>query len=163
MSRTLKKLPNDPKIYRAFPISTIHPPSPTPTPYIYQPSVRKTIHSPSSSSSTAPFIHVVSLKGAFLYVAPSVRRVLVGAGDLVGKSVAGTSTPEDVVPLMRGVEGGSARSGRLGIGNFRVIPYLGAETTKVSGWGGRAVVPAVQGRWTCCPRTQNRGSCWVGE
>ncbi|GLB43253.1 putative PAS domain containing protein [Lyophyllum shimeji] len=44
------------------------------------------------------FIHVVSLKGAFLYVAPAVTRVLSYApGELVGKA----THPEDVVPLER--------------------------------------------------------------
>ncbi|KAI0792590.1 hypothetical protein C8Q75DRAFT_804955 [Abortiporus biennis] len=48
------------------------------------------------------FVHVVSLKGAFLYVAPTVRRVLgYEPEDLVGKTIAEFCHPADVVPLMR--------------------------------------------------------------
>ncbi|KAF5323281.1 hypothetical protein D9619_013494 [Psilocybe cf. subviscida] len=48
------------------------------------------------------FIHVVSLKGDFLYVAPSVRRVLgFEAAEMQGKGLASYAHPEDVVPLMR--------------------------------------------------------------
>lgn len=55
------------------------------------------------------FIHVVSLKGNFLYVAPSVRRVLGYEPDeMVGKSLSDYAHPEDVVPLMRELKEGSA-------------------------------------------------------
>ncbi|KAF8887561.1 hypothetical protein BD779DRAFT_1470652 [Infundibulicybe gibba] len=55
------------------------------------------------------FIHVVSLKGSFLYVAPSVRRVLgYEPEELVGKSIADFTHPEDVVPLMRELKESSA-------------------------------------------------------
>ena len=53
-------------------------------------------------SHTPDFIHVVSLKGAFLYVAPAVTRVLGYApSDLLGCSMADLAHPEDVVPLER--------------------------------------------------------------
>lgn len=48
------------------------------------------------------FVTVVSLKGAFLYVAPAVRRVLGYAPDeLVGRSLTELCHAADVVPLMR--------------------------------------------------------------
>lgn len=48
------------------------------------------------------FVHVVSLKGAFLYVAPNVKRILgYGPEELVGKSINEFAHPADVVPLMR--------------------------------------------------------------
>ncbi|GLB41991.1 putative PAS domain containing protein [Lyophyllum shimeji] len=48
------------------------------------------------------FIHVVSLKGAFQYVAPAVTRVLeYTPSELVGKSLADLAHPEDIVPLER--------------------------------------------------------------
>ncbi|KAG1730863.1 uncharacterized protein EDB91DRAFT_1307338 [Suillus paluster] len=48
------------------------------------------------------FIVVLSLKGAFLYVAPSVRLVLGYEPDeLVGKSISDYCHPADLVPLMR--------------------------------------------------------------
>ncbi|TFK37934.1 PAS domain-containing protein, partial [Crucibulum laeve] len=55
------------------------------------------------------FVHVVSLKGSFLYVAPSVRRVLgYEPEEMVGKSIADFTHPEDVVPLMRELKESSA-------------------------------------------------------
>ncbi|KIK32481.1 hypothetical protein CY34DRAFT_19021 [Suillus luteus UH-Slu-Lm8-n1] len=48
------------------------------------------------------FIVVLSLKGAFLYVAPSVRLVLgYEPEELVGKSISDYCHPADLVPLMR--------------------------------------------------------------
>ena len=52
--------------------------------------------------SSPDFIHVLSLKGFFLYVAPSIRNVLGFEPDeLVGKSIADYCHPADLVPLMR--------------------------------------------------------------
>ncbi|PSR70762.1 hypothetical protein PHLCEN_2v13382 [Hermanssonia centrifuga] len=48
------------------------------------------------------FVHVLSLKGTFLYVAPSVQRVLgYQPEDLVGKSITDFCHTADTVPLMR--------------------------------------------------------------
>ena len=48
------------------------------------------------------FIHVLSLKGFFLFVAPSIRNVLgLEADELVGESIAEYCRPADLVPLMR--------------------------------------------------------------
>lgn len=48
------------------------------------------------------FLHVVSLKGAFLYVAPAVRLVLgYDPDELVGRSLSEFCHPADCVPLMR--------------------------------------------------------------
>lgn len=55
------------------------------------------------------FVHVLSLKGVFLYVAPSVCRVLGYAPEeLVGKSIADICHPADLVPLMRELKEASA-------------------------------------------------------
>jgi len=55
------------------------------------------------------FIHVVSLKGSFLYVAPSVKRILgYHPIELVGKSLSDICHPADVVPLMRELKESSA-------------------------------------------------------
>ena len=52
--------------------------------------------------SNPDFVHVLSLRGSFLYVAPSVKRVLgYAAEDLVGKAVSDYCHPADLVPLMR--------------------------------------------------------------
>lgn len=54
------------------------------------------------------FVLVLSLKGAFLYVAPSVRLVLgYEPEDLVGKSISDICHPADLVPLMRELKEGS--------------------------------------------------------
>nr|BAO20282.1 white collar protein 1 [Grifola frondosa] len=59
--------------------------------------------------STPDFIHVVSLKGAFLYVAPAVRRVLgYDPDDLVGRSLTEFCHAADIVPLMRELKEASA-------------------------------------------------------
>ena len=48
------------------------------------------------------FVHVLSLRGSFLYVAPSVRRVLgYAAEDLAGKEISKYCHPDDLIPLMR--------------------------------------------------------------
>lgn len=61
------------------------------------------------------FIHVLSLKGSFLYVAPSVRRVLgFEAEELIGKSIADYCHPADLVPLMRELKESSTVSGAAG-------------------------------------------------
>ena len=52
--------------------------------------------------SAPDFIHVLSLRGLFLYVAPSVKRVLgYAAEDLAGKMISNYCHPADLVPLMR--------------------------------------------------------------
>lgn len=69
------------------------------------------------------FIHVVSLKGSFLYVAPSVRGVLGYEPDeLVGKSIAEFCHPADVVPLMRELKESSAMPGSSLASRDDVLP-----------------------------------------
>ncbi|KAF9266726.1 hypothetical protein L218DRAFT_955835 [Marasmius fiardii PR-910] len=66
------------------------------------------------------FLHVVSLKGAFLYVAPSVRRVLgYEPWELVNRSLVDICHPSDSVPLMRELkESSSTHTGGVsGSGN----------------------------------------------
>ena len=48
------------------------------------------------------FVHVLSLKGLFQYVSPSVRRVLeYEPEDLLNKNISDICHPSDIVPLMR--------------------------------------------------------------
>ncbi|KAE9386420.1 hypothetical protein BT96DRAFT_928210 [Gymnopus androsaceus JB14] len=63
--------------------------------------------------STIPdFIHVLSLKGSFLYVSPSVTRVLgYDADELIGRCLADICHVEDMVPVMRELKEGSASGG----------------------------------------------------
>ncbi|KAI0475035.1 PAS domain-containing protein [Xylariaceae sp. FL0804] len=47
-------------------------------------------------------VHVLSLKGLFLYLSPSCKRVLeYDAGDLVGNSLSSICHPSDIVPVTR--------------------------------------------------------------
>ncbi|KAI0686954.1 PAS domain-containing protein [Cerioporus squamosus] len=58
------------------------------------------------------FLHVVSLKGAFLYVAPGVRHVLgYDPDELVGRSLTEFCHPADCVPLMRELKEASVTPG----------------------------------------------------
>ena len=58
------------------------------------------------------FLHVVSLKGAFLYVAPAVRHVLgYDPDELVGRSLTEFCHPADRVPLMRELKEASSTPG----------------------------------------------------
>ncbi|KAF9524191.1 hypothetical protein CPB83DRAFT_861770 [Crepidotus variabilis] len=58
------------------------------------------------------FVLVVSLKGSFLYIAPSVRRVLgFEPEEMVSGSLADYAHPEDIIPLMRELKESSATGG----------------------------------------------------
>ncbi|RDX42536.1 hypothetical protein OH76DRAFT_1475280 [Lentinus brumalis] len=58
------------------------------------------------------FLHVVSLKGAFLYMSPAVRHVLgYDPDELVGRSLAEFCHPADCVPLMRELKEASVTPG----------------------------------------------------
>ncbi|KAI0816047.1 hypothetical protein BC628DRAFT_1405938 [Trametes gibbosa] len=62
------------------------------------------------------FLHVVSLKGAFLYAAPAVRDVLgYDPDELVGRSLTELCHPADCVPLMRELKEASATPGPGGL------------------------------------------------
>jgi PAS domain-containing protein len=119
ISRDLKKLLADPSFVKSIPITTsttIPPSQPTSSA-----ALRAETDVPASITgsnqllhlilleASPDFIHVVSLKGNFLYVAPSVRRVLgYEPEEMVGGSISDYAHPEDVVPLMRELKEGSA-------------------------------------------------------
>ncbi|PPQ82794.1 hypothetical protein CVT25_009283 [Psilocybe cyanescens] len=128
MSKELKRLLADPSFLRSFPLP--HDPSSTSTSTsTTTTSTSSSTEEPTSANANAvaaaasanhllhlflleaspDFIHVVSLKGSFLYVAPSVRRVLgYEAHEMVGRCLADYAHPEDVVPLMRELKESSA-------------------------------------------------------
>ncbi|KAJ2920084.1 hypothetical protein MD484_g308, partial [Candolleomyces efflorescens] len=89
------------------------------------------------------FVHVVSLKGSFLYVAPSVRRVLgYEPEELVGASFADLAHPEDLVPLMRELKESSTSSNVGANGGAAAAAAAAAAVagSSVAGTGG-GVVP----------------------
>ena len=58
------------------------------------------------------FLHVVSLKASFLYMAPSIQKSLGWNNmNLAGRSVVDIAHPEDIVPLMRELKESSSRKG----------------------------------------------------
>lgn len=69
------------------------------------------------------FIVVLSLKGAFLYVAPSVRLVLgYEPEELVGKSISDYCHPADLVPLMRELKESSVTPNTPSVDSASPIP-----------------------------------------
>ncbi|KZV94378.1 hypothetical protein EXIGLDRAFT_737125 [Exidia glandulosa HHB12029] len=104
------------------------------------------------------FIHVLSLKGAYLYVSPSITRALgYEPNDLMGKSVSDLCHPADRVPLERELkDAGIAQAGtvrllyrmRLGPGfssssSSSTMPSMSSMgyTTSISAPAGFAVSP----------------------
>ncbi|KAI9897070.1 hypothetical protein N3K66_008092 [Trichothecium roseum] len=59
--------------------------------------------------NTDDVVHVLSLKGLFLYLSPSCRRVLeYDAADLVGNSLSTVCHPSDIVPVTRELKDATA-------------------------------------------------------
>ncbi|KAG1771351.1 hypothetical protein EV702DRAFT_977382 [Suillus placidus] len=103
LSKDLRSLITDAKFTSSVPLSTrVNIPPSTATPD--KPDTRdgnQLLHMLLLEKSP-DFIVVLSLKGAFLYVAPSVRLVLgYEPEELVGKSISDYCHPADLVPLMR--------------------------------------------------------------
>jgi len=73
--------------------------------------------------SSPDFVHVLSLRGSFLYVGPSIRRVLgYDPEDVVGKSISDYCHPADLVPLMRELKESSATPAPDGSTSNQVPP-----------------------------------------
>ena len=106
ISKELKRLLVDPAFLRSLPITTSTTIQSSAT--VSEDPSTQLLHLLLLEASP-DFIHVVSLKGSFLYVAPSVRRVLGYEPDeMVGTCIADYAHPEDVVPLMRELKESSA-------------------------------------------------------
>nr|AGK44467.1 blue light receptor [Ophiocordyceps sinensis] len=59
--------------------------------------------------NTDDVVHVLSLKGLFLYLSPSCKRVLeYDAADLAGNSLSSVCHPSDIVPVTRELKGATA-------------------------------------------------------
>ncbi|KAG6900459.1 hypothetical protein C0995_003658 [Termitomyces sp. Mi166 len=109
MASSLAQALTNPALHRDLPVATS---TTAPSPLLPA-STTSTSSAVSSSTMNNPlslilleyapdFILVVSLKGAFLYVAPAVSRVLGHSPSaLVGRSISDLAHPEDVVPLER--------------------------------------------------------------
>jgi PAS domain-containing protein len=147
MSKDLKKLLADPAFVRSFPITTC---TTVPLPLSSSSSLSLEDTQLGSNSllslilleASPDFIHVVSLKGTFLYVSPSVRRVLgYEPSELVGGSISDFTHPEDVVPLMRELKESSATA--VNINSISAGGGIIADTTSGSGAAAQAIPRSV--------------------
>jgi PAS domain-containing protein len=107
------------------------------------------------------FVHVLSLKGVFLYAAPSVRRVLgYEPGELVGRSVADLCHPADLVPLMRELkESSTAASQTPGEVNGTVGVATGMQSVQAALAGGSGPMKTVDLLFRC--RAKAGGYVWL--
>ncbi|CAE6510944.1 unnamed protein product [Rhizoctonia solani] len=84
------------------------------------------------------FIHVLSLKGSFLYVSPSVRHILeYEPEELIGKSISDVTHPSDIVPVMRELKESSTvvQGGGPGTGTVqKTVDLLLRVRRKTSGY-----------------------------
>ncbi|KAG8696125.1 blue light receptor [Ceratobasidium sp. 394] len=83
------------------------------------------------------FIHVLSLKGSFLYVSPSVRHILeYEPEELIGKSISDVTHPSDIVPVMRELKESSTivPSGNHGGSVQKTVNLLLRVRRKTSGY-----------------------------
>jgi len=85
-------------------------------------------------SQLPDFVHVVSLKGTFLYVAPGISRILgYRPEELVGESLAKFCHPADVVPVMRELKDSSSTESVAGHDKPRMVDLLFRAQVKGSG------------------------------
>ncbi|KAI0739224.1 PAS domain-containing protein, partial [Daedaleopsis nitida] len=140
-SKDLRSLLSDPAFIASFHLSTTthastaialstNPPEPfTPDPF----DGNKPLHMFLLNSSP-DFLLVVSLKGAFLYVAPAVRRVLgYNPDDLLNKSLSDFCHPADCVPLMRELKEASITPGPSLLTSNTPSPSTAPMTTVTHG------------------------------
>lgn len=186
ISKQMKRLLNDPGFVRSIHIthSMLNQATPAPPPSsTSSPSTTTTSTGESSGDiyggnhplhlmllETGPdFVHVVSLKGTFLYVAPSVRNILgYEPEDLAGKSISDLAHPEDVVPLMRelkessttGISAAGTNEGALSSTAPGNSPTISTASPSSVGTGGSTTtsniasnVPITSGHAPVQPRT----------
>ena len=102
VSKSLRILLANGKFVKSIPFTPMPPNDPSQSMVKSIPSDDDQLLSLALLGSAPDFIHVLSLRGLFLYVAPSVKRVLgYAAEDLVGKFISDYCHPADLVPLMR--------------------------------------------------------------
>ena len=102
VSKSLRVLLANEKFIKSIPFTPIPSSNPSQPTVKSVPSDDDQLLSFTLLGSAPDFIHVLSLRGSFLYVAPSVKRVLgYAAEDLAGKMISEYCHPADLVPLMR--------------------------------------------------------------
>ncbi|THH26956.1 hypothetical protein EUX98_g7230 [Antrodiella citrinella] len=109
--------------------------------------------------ATPDFVHVVSLKGAFLYVAPTVKRVLGWEPEeLVGRSVTEFCHPADIVPLMRELKESSASSH---VSNMTIGQATSMSPPATTELAGNPKVVDLLFRMQAKPVSQNWNYVWL--
>lgn len=102
VSKSLRLLLGDERFIKSIPFTPMPSNNPSQPMLKSIPSDDDQLLSYTLLGSTPDFIHVLSLRGVFLYVAPSVKRVLgYAAEDLAGKTILEFCHPADLVPLIR--------------------------------------------------------------
>ena len=102
VSKSLRLLLTNEKFIKSVPFTPTPPNNPSQSVVKSIPSDDDQLLSFTLLGGAPDFIHVLSLRGSFLYVAPSVKRVLgYAAEDLAGKMISDYCHPADLVPLMR--------------------------------------------------------------
>ena len=102
VSKSLRILLANDRFIKSIPFTPIPSNSPSQSMLKSIPSDDDQLLSFALLGSAPDFIHVLSLRGLFLYVAPSVKRVLgYAAEDLMGKMISDYCHPADLIPLMR--------------------------------------------------------------
>jgi PAS domain S-box-containing protein len=102
VSKSLRVLLANDKFIKSIPFTPMPPNGPSQPMLKSIPSDDDQLLSFTLLGSAPDFVHVLSLRGLFLYVAPSVKRVLgYAAEDLMGKMISDYCHPADLVPLMR--------------------------------------------------------------
>ena len=111
VSKSLRVLLADDRFVKSIPFTPMPPSNPSQSMIKSIPSDDDQILSFALLGSAPDFVHVLSLRGSFLYVAPSVRHVLgYAAEDLLGKMISDYCHPADLVPLMRELKESSSNS-----------------------------------------------------
>ncbi|KAN0065236.1 hypothetical protein ACQY0O_001733 [Thecaphora frezii] len=83
-------------------------------------------------------IYVLSLKGTFLYVSPSVERILgFSAEEMIGKSISEFCHPSDVVPVFRELKD-STSNASIAAAASRSLKADGVANPMTKGGGGQA-------------------------
>ncbi|EPQ26861.1 uncharacterized protein PFL1_05496 [Pseudozyma flocculosa PF-1] len=83
-------------------------------------------------------IYVLSLKGTFLYVSPSVERILgFTADEVIGKSISEFCHPSDVVPVFRELKD-STSNASIAAAASRSLKHDGVANPMTKGGGGQA-------------------------
>lgn len=103
-------------------------------------------------------IYVLSLKGTFLYVSPSIKRILgYSVEEVIGKSISEFCHPSDVVPVFRELKDSTSNTS-IAAAASRSMRTEGIANPLTKGGGGQAG-PRVNLIFRM--RHKHEGHCWI--